>query len=315
MRPHIIVLLILLLAVATGTGQIAGRAGAYGRLGFGARGTGGGNALTAVTSGEISTYYNPALAAFSTERTAAATFGILAFDRYLNTLSYTQSIQNRAGISVGLINAGVRNIDGRDADGVRTEEYSTTENQFYLSFANRVDQRVSLGVTIKLLYGRIFEDVTSTTVGFDVGACILVTDNITLGVAVKDLNAKYKWDTKSIYGRDGKSTDDKFPTLTRVGAAYALPHASGYITAEYERSSASTDIIRIGAEYVPIEYFTVRSGVDRWNSGDEATGAKPSFGFTLRNAFSGWTPSLTYAFVAEPIASHGMHCLTLSTSF
>jgi len=303
------------LIAAESLAQSAGKAGAYSRMGFGARGIGMGNALTAINSGDISTHYNPALAAFSERRTAAATFGVLALDRYLNFLSYTQAIQQSAGISVGLINAGVRNIDGRDIDGEHTENYSTIEDQFYLAFANRVDERVSLGVTIKLLYGKLFDKISTTTVGFDIGACVQITDQISAGAILQDINSKYKWDTKSIYGKDGKATEDKFPMLRRIGLAYTLPEHYGIISAEFENSSEKTNVIRIGAEYNFMEHFTVRSGIDRWDFNDNAAGAKPTFGFSARNSFGNWTPAVTYAFVFEPFASHGMHIVTLSTSF
>src|SRR5512141_2803546 len=144
------ILLLLFCIAAESFAQTTGSAGAFARIGFGARGMGMGNALSAVTTGAISTYYNPALSAFSEERTGAATFGILSLDRYVNFLSYTQSLPPHAGLSVGIINAGVRNIDGRDNDGYHTDDYSTMENQFDLSFSNRVDERVALGVTVKM---------------------------------------------------------------------------------------------------------------------------------------------------------------------
>src|ERR1041385_9240477 len=124
--------------------QIAGSAGSFARMGSGARGMGMGNAMTAVNFGDLQTYYNPALAAFSDSRTAGATFGLLSLDRYLNFVSYVQPIHPTAGISFGIINAGVRNIDGRDADGEKTGDLSTFENQFFLAFANRVADRLSL---------------------------------------------------------------------------------------------------------------------------------------------------------------------------
>jgi hypothetical protein len=295
--------------------QIGGTAGSFSRLGFGARGIGMGNSLTAVSSGDVATYYNPALAAFSDQRTAAATFGILSLDRYLNFLSYTQSIRSQAGISVGLINSGVRNIDGRDADGFHSEDYSTTENQFYLAFANRVDQRVSLGVSIKLLYSKLFDKVTSSTVGFDVGGYVQVTDNFSIGAVVQDINSKYKWDTKSVYGENGKTTEDKFPTLRRIGLAYTLPEKMGVVSAEFENTSEKTNTLHFGAEYNVMENFSLRGGLDRWDFSDNATGAKPSFGFTARNSFNGWTPAVNYAYVIEPFSPQGMHIITISTTF
>jgi hypothetical protein len=313
MKRLIIILALLTgIALSAASAQDAGRAGAFARLGFGARGIGMGNAMTAVTTGEVSTYYNPAVSAFSQERYAEATFSILSLDRSLNFLSYTQAIKPTAGISAGLINAGVKNIDGRDADGIHTDDYSTFENQFYLAFSNRLEDHLSLGVAIKLYYSKLFDQVKSTTVGFDIGACAKITPELSLGLVVQDINSKYKWDTKSVYGEQGHQTEDPFPTLRRIGLAYAIP--SGVLSLEFENSSEKTNMVRLGAEYTLMEYFTLRTGVDRWDLGDEATGSKLSFGFTVRKPLPTWTPAISYGFVVEPFAPQGMHLITLSAA-
>ncbi|MBI1806009.1 MAG: PorV/PorQ family protein [Ignavibacteria bacterium] len=315
MKQFCLPVLLTIVGTAACLAQTAGTAGAFARMGFNGRGMGMGNALTAVNTGDVSPYYNPALSAFSERRTASATFSFLAFDRYLNFLSYTQSLKPRAGISIGLINAGVRKIDGRDADGYHTQDLSTFENQVFLSFSNRVDDNVSLGVTVKLYYSKLYENVKSTTVGFDLGAQIQLTTQVSLGATIQDINSKYKWDTKSIYGQDGKTTEDKFPNLRRIGVAYNLPENVALISVEFENSSEKTNLFRMGVEYRFLENFAVRGGVDRWEFGDNATGAKPSFGFTIKNSFNGWTPTINYGFVVESFAPHGMHIITLSAEF
>jgi hypothetical protein len=316
MKSYTLYLIAILLSTTIVTAQNAGMAGAFARIGFGARGMAMGNALTAVPTGDIGTYYNPSLSAFSEHRTATASFGILSLDRNYNTLSYTQAIKPTAGLSVGLINAGVSNIDGRNSDGIHTVDYSTFENQFYLAFSNRVDERVSLGVAVKLYYSKLFEEVKSTTVGFDIGASIKILDNLYAGIAVQDIGSKYKWDTHSIYPEpEGKTTTDKFPNLRRIGLAYLLPSNIGVISAEFENSSEKTNILRMGAEYNFMEYFSIRGGVDRVDFSDKATGAKPAFGFSAMKSFGDWTPKLSYAFVFESFAPHAMHIITLSTTF
>ena len=292
--------------------QNAGTAGAFSRLGYGARGMGMGNAMTAVTDGEIVSYYNPALIPFATDHIVSATFGILSFDRYLNFLSYTQPIAPRAGVSAGLINAGVRDIDGRDNDGVHTDNYSTTENEFYLAFANRVDEHVSLGVSIKLYYAKLYDQVSTTTVGFDAGGVFPVTEDFSLGIAVQDLGSKYKWDTKAIYGENGRQTEDKFPTLRRIGASYTFRSVQTVLSAEIENSSDQTTLFRMGGEYRYNENFALRAGLDRWDLTSSATGVKPTFGFTLRNSFNGWSMALHYAYMIEGYSPQGMHMITLS---
>ncbi len=297
--------------------QTAGMAGAFARMGFGARGMSMGNALTAVTNGEISPYYNPALSAFSEARTAMATISILSFDRYLNFLNYTQAVKPTAGISFGIINAGVRKIDGRNSDGMHTEVFSTFENQFFLSFSNRVDNRISLGVGIKLYYSKLFEKVTSTTVGFDLGVGILLTDYISVGAVLQDLGSKYIWDTKPMYSDPtrGKTTTDKFPSLRRIAIAYIHPDKIGTLSAEFENSSAKSNIIRMGIEYNFLEYFSVRSGIEHLNVSADSKDTKPSLGFTVKKPYDTWTPSVTYGYVFESFTPHGMHIITISGEF
>ncbi len=310
-----VLLLALILVAAEAQAQTAGTAGAFARMGFGARGMGMGNAMTAVITGDPSTYYNPAVAAFAAERTAGATFGVLSLDRTLNFLSYTQAIKPQAGLSFGLINSGVRNIDGRDADGNPTGPLSTFEDQFYFSFSNRVADALALGVTIKLYYSQLYDQVKSSTVGFDLGGLYRLTDRLSVGLAVQDINSKYKWDSKPLYDLNGRTTEDDFPTLYRLGAAYALPDPAATLSAEFERSSAGTTIVRAGVEVAPVENFAVRGGIDRGDFSTDATGIKPSFGFRARNSFNGWTPALDYAYVIESFAPNGMHILTLSVAF
>jgi hypothetical protein len=317
------IILLLLVVCSPMAAQLAGSAGGFVRMGFGARGIAMGNAMVAVNDGEISSYYNPALAAFSQDRVISVSASLLSFDRYLNFLSYTQSIKPTAGISLGIINSGVRNIDGRDEDGQPTDIYSTTENQFYLAFSNRVDKRVALGVSVKLYYGKLFDQVTSTTVGFDLGGYVQVTDNLGIGATIQDLNSKYTWNTQQLYGQpDGRTTEDNFPTLRKIGAAYTLfgeedvLHPRGrslvILSAEFENSSLNSNIFRAGGEYSPIETFSIRAGIDRLDGSDSSTGAEPSFGFSIKNSFNGWTPVIHYAYMIEPYASHGIHVISIS---
>jgi hypothetical protein len=299
---------------ASGPAQNAGQAGSFARMGFGSRGMGMGNAMTAVITGEVSSYYNPALPAFAPSRYASASFGILSLDRALNYLSFTQPIHPTGGLSAGLINAGVSNIDGRDADGQHTETYSTYENQVYLSFSNRVDENVSIGVSIKLYHSKLFEGVTTTTVGFDAGVLVRPTDGLSVGAVLQDIGSKYKWNTKDV-NSSGKETVDKFPMLKRVGVAYAFAGPPILAAVDMEFASGSSAVFRGGAEYAIVEEFTVRAGADRVETGDAATGVKPTFGFSLKWALEGWEPALSYAYTHESFAPRGYHMITLSAIF
>lgn len=274
-----------------------------------------GNALTAVTTGDILSYYNPAVVPFAEYKSIGATFGILSLDRRFNLIDFTTPLAPSAGLSVGIINSGVGNIDGRDSDGYPTEELSTSENQFFLSFSNRFPAGFSVGISIKMYYHKLYDEVTTTTVGIDAGALVPLGDELTVGVSVRDINSSYKWNTSNIYGQQGRTTSDKFPLLYTIGLAYNLPGDLGLAAVDVEASNHKTLAVRTGVELPVVPELTLRAGIDRVDLKDEGNGVRPAFGFTARKELATWTPALTYAFVLEPFASSGMHIITLSVKF
>ncbi|MEK6754512.1 MAG: hypothetical protein AABZ02_00005, partial [Bacteroidota bacterium] len=179
------------------------------------------NAFSAVRSDEVTGYYNPALVPFQTHPTAMIAVGFLPLDRNLNFVSYSQSLRPSGGVSVGIINAGVSNLEGRNRDGLVTDTYSTSENEFLLSFGIKVADKVAVGVSAKIFYYSLFEGVASTTVGFDLGLVYTLDDQWTVGLVIHDINSKYKWDTSQLYGREGNTTVDRFPLRRKIGVAYS----------------------------------------------------------------------------------------------
>ena len=313
-RKILLTLSLVVLESALVQAQLSGLPGAFARLGFGPRGMGMGNAMIAMREGEITGFYNPAATPFMETRVAAGSYGLLSLDRSLNTLSYSQSVQPSAGFSIGILNSGVRKIDGRDADGFQTEEYFTSENQFALSFADKISRYVSLGVGLKIYYYRLFEKISSTNLGVDIGTLVRLTERLTVGAAVQDINSKYKWDTSNLYGDQGNSTTEKFPLLRKIGASYSLSELSSIISVELENSNSNTNIIRLGGEVNLSDQISVRAGLDHWDV-KQSEQASPTFGFSLRTSIENFTPAINYAYVVEPYGLFAMHIISLSTRF
>jgi hypothetical protein len=269
----------LVLIASNSFAQIGGAPGAYSRMGFGARGMGMGNAMTAVVSGDVTGYYNPAV------------------------------------ISAGLINAGVSNIDGRDADGEQTGLLKTSEDQVFLGFGLKFKSGLSFGLNLKILYYHLYTDFTSVTAGLDFGVIYRVDNSLTLGLTVRDVNSKYKWDSTPLYGEQGTTSQDNFPLLFTGGIAYMLPDSIGLLSADIEISNVRTRVLRVGAEIPIIREVTLRAGVDRIDLKEKGMGASPAFGFTIARGLPGWTPSLTYVYIIEPFAPTGMHLISLGVIF
>jgi hypothetical protein len=314
MRFLFSILILVMFVMVPVNAQLAGTPGAFSRLGFGARAMGMGNALTAVVDGDVTSFYNPAVTPFLTDRVAAVSYGLLSLDRSLNTLSYSQAIKPTAGFSVGILNAGVSKIDGRDADGFQTGDLFTSESQFSFSFANRMSKVISLGIALKIYYYRLYENIATTDLGIDAGGIARLSDNLTLGIVVQDIGSKYKWDTSSLYGDQGSSTTEPFPLLRKIGMSYAFNDNAGLLSLDLENSNKNTNIIRMGGELYLSELFTVRAGLDHWDLQDPAQAA-PTFGFTVRTSSAKLTPVINYAYVIEPYGLFGMHIISLSTRF
>jgi hypothetical protein len=61
--------------------------------------------------------------------------------------------------------------------------------------------------------------------------------------------------------------------------------------------------------------LSFRAGVDRVDLKEKGNGVRPAAGFTVRTDAGGWTPELSYTFVAEPFASSAMHLIGISVRF
>jgi hypothetical protein len=300
---------------ATAPAQLAGQPGAFSRMGFGARGMAMGNALSAIPTGELSSYYNPALAPLAGYRSGSASFGILSLDRSLNFLSYSMPLPPKAGLALGLINSGVSGIDGRDGDGVQTGALRTSENLIFLGFGIRPGQDFSLGVNIKMHHYHLYTSVTSVTVGFDFGAYFQATPELGTALTFRNINSRYKWDTGPLFGQQGQTSEDRFPQLVTLGVSYRIADSLAILGAEVEFSNKETILARAGVEVSLIPEVTVRAGVDRVDLQDKGNGIKPSVGFTLRKTLGNWTPAIHYAFIVEPFSPTDLHMITVSAAF
>ncbi len=313
-RPFAAVILAMAVS-GTAYAQIGGLPGASTRIGFGTRGIAMGNAMTAVDAGELSPYYNPALLPFSASRAASVSTGFLSLDRTFNSLNFSTPLPPAAGFGVALLNTGVSAIDGRDGDGHPTGQLKTAENTVYLGFGMKFPFGLSVGVSLKLLYAHLYTDISSTSVGVDVGAFYRVNEWLRVGATARDIGSKYKWDTGNLYGEQGKQTQDNFPRLYTAGVACLLPDSFGVLSMDIQTSTEQTLHLSFGAEVPIIPELTLRAGIDRLDLKESGTGASPAVGFLLQRTLGQWTPAIQYTYVFEPFTASGIHLVSVSAHF
>ncbi len=329
------IILLLLLGIGnifaqTQTSAISSRTGAFSRAGFGARGMAMGNVLASVTEGSLVSYYNPALSVFQKGNSAQVGYSFLSFDRTLNFLSFTRKFEvgvkvdkngNRskprsiAGISVGIINAGVSNIDGRDNQGLSTGDLSTSENQFFIGLANRFSDNFSLGIEFKFYYFSLVDQVSASSLGFDFGALYTPIDNLNLSFVITDINSKYKWDTTPIYNQNGSNTTAVFPLLKKFGVSYMFTKQNLLVAAEFENSNAGTNYLRFGAEYYLAQGLFLRGGIDRINLSNSDQPIRPSAGFSYSYKLNSFLLAIEYAFIIEPYSGSDKHIVGINFNF
>jgi hypothetical protein len=310
--------------------ELAVKPGAFSRIGFGARGIGLGNAVSSITEGQLVSYYNPAITPFQESNSFQAGYSFLSLDRSLNFLSFTRKFdfysskdtiaetrkpRTTAGLSIGVINSGVGKIDGRDNNGLPTGELSTSENQFFMGLAARVSEKLSMGVSVKFYYYKLYEEISSNSLGFDVGALYRVNENFNVSLVVADINSKYKWDTSPIYQQEGIVSEDKFPNLRKVGVSYRNKEIGILGAIEFENSNAETNILRAGVEYNIYDQFYIRAGLDQFNLSNTDWPIKPVLGFSYFQALSNFVVGVDYAFQIEQYSSSDRHIVSVNFNF
>jgi hypothetical protein len=303
--------------------------GSFSRMGFGARGIGMGNAMSSVTEGALVSYYNPAVSVFQTDNMFQTGYSVLSMDRSLNFLSYTRRIdiysakdtsaerkpRSVAGISAGIINSGVSDIPEADNSGARGDNLSTSENQFFVAFAIRFSEKVAAGIGLKLYHNKLYEDITATAVGLDLGIIYRLNDQWNFSFVVADLNSKYKWDTAPIYEESGTQYTDKFPLQKKIGVSYKNPLLKLLASVEFESRNKETNLLRAGLEYNIFDALYLRAGFDQWNLSNPDYPVRPAAGFSY---FLNWNKirlGVDYAYMVEQYSSQDRHIIGVNFRF
>ena len=310
----VIVLISLSVSSMAQTGD-GGYAGAFLRLGLGARAKSLGDAGTALARGGTAGFYNPAALPFLPHRQAVVSFAFLPLDRSLDVICYAQSLQPkapesaddeqplRAGFALGWVHAGVDGIDGRDSAGRSIGSFSNSEHAFYLSFALSPSPMLAIGLSGKVLYNRFptigqdDEAITSTGFGLDFGLYLTPMKNLSFGLVLRDQLSKYTWNTDKLWER-GTSTTYRFPRTLRAGLAYRPPLRWLLLVGELEDSPEQNPRYHLGAEVELAQVGALRLGLD--------DGA-PAFGFGFDIELFGHRAGLNYAFIHTGVAPSADH--------
>ncbi|MDZ7331750.1 MAG: hypothetical protein ONB31_07205 [candidate division KSB1 bacterium] len=282
-------------------------AGAFMRMGLGARANAMGNAFTGVAEGSVAAYYNPAGIPFLESRQLSLEYRLLSLDRKFNYVGFATGIRPKvdaasgeqplnAGIAISWIHAGVDHIDGRDFEGNHYQDFSNAENAFALSFGIMpIRNKLAIGLTGKVLYNRIPDigdnnaAISDFGMGVDVGLLAKPWTFLSIGILAKDINAKYDWKTDKVWEKDIDKTD-RFPTTIRLGIGLRYPYPWLLFAFDLEKNDQQNLKYFIGTEAVFQNKFAGRVGL---NNGSPTFGAGYQFELFKRAV------QIQYAFVSK----------------
>jgi hypothetical protein len=283
-------------------GDNGGYAGAYLRMGVGARAIALGNSGVAAPLDAFSAYYNAAAFGSSERRMVALSYGFLSLDRHQGFVSFSMRIPPAAGFSIGWIENGIGNIKSYNSIGEQTGDIHYSNNTVLFSFGRKLFLRISMGVTIKIMFENINDgtsqfDYSSRGVGFDLGWHYDITDNFVLGYQICDINSKLKANTEKIFDLGG-TTVDRFPLIQKAGIFYRTPLAWLRIMNDLEWSNKGDIRNHLGIEAVRGKNLALRLGLN---------GTHPVFGAGMDFKIGRNDSLLDYAFVPSLIDEGSSH--------
>lgn len=302
---------LLITGLVTGgqAGGNGGYAGAFLRIGLGARAIAMGNAQVAATGNGFGFFYNPASLPHLTALSANFSYSFMSLDRRFSYLGLSSALQPQAGFSLGWIYSGVGHIPSFDSRGVETGEVDHGLHGVYFSFGIFIfPEKLSIGVNAKYLRENISDpDFSYKGEGFgaDFGLMAKPFPALAIGYQLKDLNAKLRSNTNNIFER-GFDKENSFPVSQRLGFFYNTPVKWIAVAYDFEWSTAGEEKNHVGFEFA-IPGVAARIGYDN----DHLT-----FGGGIEiDQYLGIKAILDYAFISSVVDEGATHIFTWQLAF
>jgi hypothetical protein len=210
MRKFSFILLILVLFSGISYSQNDGAANtglAFLKLGIGARSIAMGEAFGSLADDGTAYIYNPARMNATENGNVTVMFNKTMLDMTTNYVGAKFRIK-KLGIGVGLLKTSVSDIEVRNTPGAPIESFNADNISGGISLSYEVYKNLSLGVTGKLLYEKLFID-ESSGFGMDIGANYIY-NNLSVAAVVNNIGSMNPLKIEST----------KLPTSLRVGASY-----------------------------------------------------------------------------------------------
>lgn len=271
-----------------------GQAGAFLRVGVGARAIGMGGAFTATANDASAIYWNPAGLGGLQSIEFVGAYSALSLDRGYNFLAGCFPSNSMGTFGISWINFGVGSIEGRDLSGRVTDTFTNSENAFLFSWGKEIKNKFFLGLTAKYL-SHSLQNYASTGFGFDAGLLYRASEVFSIGATFQDLSSQVAWDTES-------GIKEKFPLVSRLGIAVSPADLPFRVGLDYVKVQNETGGINVGCEFQMIQNGGLRVGFK-----NGSIGAGGFFKLPVEN----YNLGVNYSFCQDPIDQSWSHRFSL----
>ncbi len=191
-------------------------------IGVGARGTAMGEAFTAVTSDAGSVFWNPAGLVGATRRNLYTAYTVWPADIAIGNVAFTMDFGNIGtfGVSSAYLMTGDMEVTTVLQPEGTGQNFSISNFSFGLSYARFLTDRLSLGLTTKIVREK-YMDYGYTTWALDMGTIYRTGfHGLNLGMSILHFGPEVRFDGDYIDYSDPKSKDVNKP---KTFETYSLP--------------------------------------------------------------------------------------------
>lgn len=284
------------------TKSLAQSAGAFMRMGIGARAGSMGDAHVAAASGPEAIYWNPAGLALSPSWQAALTQRRYSFERNFTFAGAMMPLGAHHALGLSWTGFRAGNLEARQGNTATPDAYfSDDENALALAWGYQVNSWLVAGVGAKFVHQNLFNE-SATGYSGALGLLFMPAPRLSFGVQWQDFLSSYRWSS----GRK-----EKFPSTLMLGMALAITTRS-LVTLDYHYASSqnlarpSAGAFRLGSEFRALNSLPVRIG---YSQNAFTTGV----GFEIPVA--GALMKVDYNFAAQDGLNQDGHALSLGFEF
>ena len=211
MKKYLLILLLILFSIKSfAQNDGPGNTGlSFLKLGVGARSLAMGEAFSSICDDGTAVIYNPARLNSGSNSNVTLMYNSAMQDLTNNFIGAKLKI-NKLGLGFGLFKTTVSGIEIRTIPGAPIDKFDAQNLSMNVSLCYEIYNNLSVGVTSKLLYEKIYLDEASG-VGFDIGTNF-IKDNLSFSFVLSNLGSI----------NELRSVSTKLPTAVRFGGAYTI---------------------------------------------------------------------------------------------